>query len=184
MTQESTEVGQPLERYRAYLDLLARAQLSGPLRSRLGPSDIVQQTLMQAYRKRDQFRGRGEAEYRSWLRAILARLIADEARRGGPGMAGRSLERALEASARRLEHWLAAGESSPSRHLMKQERLIELADAMGRLPTDQRTALELRYLHGLPVAEVCQRMGRGTSSVANLLYRGLKGLRERLGDEA
>jgi RNA polymerase sigma-70 factor (ECF subfamily) len=157
MTQERTEVGQPLERYRAYLDLLARAQLPAPLRSRLGPSDIVQQTLLQAHRKRDQFRGRGEAEFRAWLRAILARLIADEARRGGPGQPGRlpspsrsrSLERALEASARRLERCLAADESSPSRRLMRQERLLELAEAMAQLPEDQRTALELRYLHGL-----------------------------------
>jgi RNA polymerase sigma-70 factor (ECF subfamily) len=185
MTQDVTDAGQPLECYRAYLDLLARAQLPSPLRSRIGPSDIVQQTLLQAHRKRDQFRGHGEAEFRAWLRAILARRIADEARRGGPGPAGRprSMERALEASSRRLERWLAADESSPSRRLMRQERLLELAEAMGRLPEDQRTALELRYLHGLSVAEVCRRMGRGTSSVANLLYRGLKGLRERMGDE-
>jgi RNA polymerase sigma-70 factor (ECF subfamily) len=185
MAHEPTQVGQPLERYRAYLDLLARAQLPSPLRSRVGPSDIVQQTLLQAHRKRDQFRGTGEAEFRAWLRAILARLIADEARRGGLGTAGllRPLERALEASARRLEHWLAADGSSPSRNLLRQERLLELAEAMGRLPADQRSALELRYLQGLSVAEVCQQMGRSTSSVANLLYRGLKGLRERLGDE-
>jgi RNA polymerase sigma-70 factor (ECF subfamily) len=186
MTQDRTEVGQPLERYRAYLDLLARAQLPAPLRSRLGPSDIVQQTLLQAHRKRDQFRGHGEAEFRSWLRAILARLIADEVRRSDPGPAGRlrSLERALEESSRRLERWLAADEFSPGRRLMWQERLQELAQAMGRLPEDQRTVLELRYLQGLSVAEVCQRMGQGTSSVANLLYRGLKALRERLGDES
>jgi DNA-directed RNA polymerase specialized sigma24 family protein len=101
MTQERTEVGQPLERYRAYLDLLARAQLPAPLRSRLGPSDIVQQTLLQAHCKRDQFRGHGEAEFRSWLRAILARLIADEARQGGPGPAGRSRARGRRIDPRR-----------------------------------------------------------------------------------
>jgi DNA-directed RNA polymerase specialized sigma24 family protein len=38
-------------------------------------------------------------------------------------------------------------------------------------------------LQGLPVSEVCRRMGRNTASVANLLYRGLKGLRQRLGDD-
>jgi RNA polymerase sigma-70 factor (ECF subfamily) len=52
-----------------------------------------------------------------------------------------------------------------------------------RLPEDQRTALELRYLQGMSVGEVGRRMGRGTPSVANLLYRGLKALRERLSDE-
>jgi RNA polymerase sigma-70 factor (ECF subfamily) len=66
---------------------------------------------------------------------------------------------------------------------MRQERLLELAEALGRLPEDQRTALELRYLQGLSVGEVCRRMGRGMPSVANLLYQGLKGLRERLSDE-
>jgi RNA polymerase sigma-70 factor (ECF subfamily) len=184
MTQDAAEFGQPLERYRAYLGLLARAQLPAPLRAQVGSSDIVQQTLLQAHRKRDQFRGHSEAEYRAWLRAILARLLADAARRSGPGQASQaqSLQRALEESSQRLEQCLAAQDSSPSQRLMRQERLLELAEALARLPEDQRTALELRYLQGLSMAETCQRMGRGTASVANLLYRGLKGLRERLGD--
>ena len=114
----------------------------------------------------------------------MARLLVDAARRCSPGRAGqaRSLERALEESSQRLERWLAADESSPSQGLMRQERLLELAEALGQLPEDQRTALELRYLQGHSVGEVCRRMGRGTPSVANLLYRGLKSLRQRLGD--
>jgi len=185
MTQDPVGVGQPLERYRAYLGLLARAQLPAPLRGQLGSSDIVQQTLLQAHRKREQFRGHSEAEFRAWLRAILARLLADAARRHGAGHAGqtRSLQRALEESSQRLERSLATDESEPSQGLMRQERLLELAEALGRLPKDQQTALELRYLQGLTVSEVCRRMGRGTPSVANLLYRGLKALRKRLGDE-
>jgi RNA polymerase sigma-70 factor (ECF subfamily) len=184
MIQDPVGVGQPLERYRAYLGLLARAQIPAPLRGQLDSSDIVQQTLLQAHGKREQFRGRSEGEYRAWLRAILSRLLADAARRCNPGRPGqaRSLERALEESAQRLERWLVADESSPSNALMRQERLLELAEALGRLPDDQRTALELRYLQGLSVGEVCRRMGRGTPSVANLLYRGLKALRGRLGD--
>ena len=185
MTQDPVGAGQPLERYRAYLGLLARAQPPAPLRGQLGASDIVQQTLLQAHRKREQFRGHSEEEYRAWLRAILACLLADAARRCSPRRGGqaRSLERALEESSQRLERWLAADESSPSQGLMRQERLLGLAEALGRLPEDQRTALELRYLQGLSVGEVCRRMGRGTPSVANLLYRGLKALRGRLGDE-
>jgi RNA polymerase sigma-70 factor (ECF subfamily) len=185
MTGEPTEIGQPLERYRAYLDLLARTHLPVSLRRGLGPSDIVQQTLLQAHRKRDQFRGQGEAEFRAWLRTILARLIADAARRDGVGPPGRTrpFERTLAESSQRLEQWLVSEDPSPGDRLMRQERLLELAEAMGRLPDDQRTALELRYLQGFSMAEVCRQMGRGTSSVANLLYRGLKGLRGQLGAE-
>jgi RNA polymerase sigma-70 factor (ECF subfamily) len=185
MTQDPVGVGQPLERYRAYLGLLARAQFPAPLRGQLDSSDIVQQALLRAHSKRQQFRGHSEQEYRAWLRAILARLLADVARRCSPGRGGqaRSLERSLQESSQRLEGWLAADESSPSQGLIRKERLLELAEAMDRLPEDQRTALELRYLQGLSLAETCRRMGRSTPSVANLLYRGLKALRERLGDQ-
>src|SRR5262249_9695075 len=159
--------------------------LPAPLRGQLGSSDLVQQSLLQAHRKRKQFRGHSEAEFRAWLRAILARLLAEAARRCRPAQPGRpqSLERALADASQLLARWRAADESSASQGLRRQERLLELAEALGRLPEDQRIALELRYLQGLSVGEVCRRMGRGTPSVANLLYRGLNALRERLGDQ-
>jgi RNA polymerase sigma-70 factor (ECF subfamily) len=185
MTDDVAHSGRPLECYRAYLDLLARALLPAPLRGQLDPSDLVQQTLLQAHKNREQFRGRTEAEFLAWLRTILTHQLADVARQGGARWAarGRSLEQALAESSLRLERCLAADDSSPSQVVMRQERLLRLAEALGGLPEDQRTALELRHLEGLPVPEVCRRMGRSTASVANLLYRGLKALRERLGDD-
>ena len=59
---------------------------------------------------------------------------------------------------------------------------MELTEALGRLPVDQRTAVELRYLHGLAVPDVAVQMGRSTVSVTGLLYRGMKLLREVMGE--
>ena len=50
----------------------ARLQVSPKLRSKLDPSDVVQQTLLRAFERLDQYRGRREEELGAWLRKILA----------------------------------------------------------------------------------------------------------------
>jgi RNA polymerase sigma-70 factor (ECF subfamily) len=173
-----------LEVYRDYLRLLARTQLDSRLGAQVDPSDVVQQTLIKAHEKRDQFRGTTGAEQAAWLRAILANNITEAARKYGrePGGRGRSLEAALEESSVRLEAFLAADQSSPSQRAMHAERLALLAAALACLPEDQRVALELQHFQGLAVAEVAERMGRSLASVTNLLYRGTKALRRSMGE--
>jgi RNA polymerase sigma-70 factor (ECF subfamily) len=173
----------PLEQYRDYLRLLARLQLDPRLRSQLDPSDLVQQTLLQAHQKFHQFRGRTDAELQAWLRAILANQLALAARQLGPGRdRTRSLEAELEQSSAKLEALLASGQPDPSQAAMRAERLIGLAAALAQLPEDQRTAVELRYLRGLSVPDVAAQMKRSTVSVTGLLYRGTKALRELMSE--
>ena len=48
------------------------------------------------------------------------------------------------------------------------------------LPRDQRKAVELHHLKGLPLTVVAEQLGRSKGAVAALLFRGLKKLRELL----
>jgi RNA polymerase sigma-70 factor (ECF subfamily) len=82
-----------------------------------------------------------------------------------------------------LEAWIASEQSSPSQDVQRREEVIGMIEALATLPDDQRTALELRHLHGLSVPAAAERMGRSPASVASLLYRGMKALRERMGQE-
>jgi RNA polymerase sigma-70 factor (ECF subfamily) len=184
MADETDCRDRALERYRHYLLLLARMQLGRGLQAELDPSDVVQQTLLKAHQNLGQFRGKSEAELVAWLRAILVRHLADVVRKSDPWHEGlaQSLEAALEQSSARLESWLAAEDTSLCQRLERQEQLLRMAEAMGKLPDDQRTALELRHLRGLAIAEVARAMGRSTAAVGSLLYRGLKTLREHLED--
>jgi RNA polymerase sigma-70 factor (ECF subfamily) len=170
----------PVDQYREYLRLLARLQLDPRLRGKLDPSDVVQQTLVKAQQNLGQFRGQTDAELAAWLRRILANNLTDAARKYLREVPLEGVEESLHESSARLEAWLAAEQSSPSEQAVRQEQLLRLADALARLPDDQRTAVEFHYLQAGSVAEVAGLMGRSEASVAGLLRRGLKRLRELL----
>ena len=188
MSLDAEAHGRALERFREYLRLLARLHLGPGLRGHLDPSDVVQQTLWEAHRQREQFRGTTDAERAAWLRQILAHNLADALKALGRAKRDvareRSLEAALEQSSARLEAWLAADQSSPSQQVERQEKLLHLARALAQLPEDQRMALTLKHLQGLPVADVSAQMGKSEAAVAGLLRRGLKALRELLAQHA
>src|SRR2546421_12543582 len=87
-----------LGRLRAYLRLLAGLHLDPRLQAKLDPSDLVQQTLLQAYQARGQFRGQSEGELLAWLRQILARALANAARDLGRAKRDVARERPLGAA--------------------------------------------------------------------------------------
>jgi RNA polymerase sigma-70 factor (ECF subfamily) len=170
-----------LERFRAYLRLLARLHLDPRLQGKLDPSDVVQQTLLQAHQALEQFRGTRDAERAAWLRQILARNLAmavrDFARAKRDLARERSLEAALAESSSRLGAWLAAEQSSPSEKAERNEQALRLAEALEQLPEAQREALVLQHWQGWSLAQIGEHLGRSPEAVAGLLKRGLKQLR-------
>jgi RNA polymerase sigma-70 factor, ECF subfamily len=176
-----------LESYRDYLRLLARLELHPRLRARLDPSDIVQQTLLQAHQALDQFRGEGDSALAAWLRQILARNLAmalrDHARAKRDVRREKDLQAALDRSSARLESWLAADQTSPSLKAERNEQLLRMANALAALPSDQRDAVTLHFLNGLSLAEVGTRLGRSQAAAVGLIQRGLKAMRRDLGAE-
>jgi RNA polymerase sigma-70 factor (ECF subfamily) len=173
-----------LHRYRDYLRVLARQAWPERLRGKLDPSDLVQETLLEAHAAAGRFQGSTEPERMAWLRAILANNIADAIKRFGRARrdAGRerALEEALGASSLRLADCLAATGRSPQSSVLRHEALLALASALDALPADQRSAIELHHVQGLSLAETAARLERSVSAVAGLLHRGLKALRAQL----
>jgi len=160
--------------------LLARCHVPVQVRAQFDPADVVQETLLRAHRSREQCRAKTEIEFRGWLRTILKNALAEFLRRVLPQVA---VDRAVEESSLRLEMFLADDQSTPSQRMMREEQLIRLADALGRLPEDQRQAVQFYHLDGHSRAEVARQMGRSEDAVNGLLIRGLRKLRGLLQEQ-
>jgi RNA polymerase sigma-70 factor (ECF subfamily) len=176
-----------LESYSGYLKLLAQLRADDSLRAKFDPSDVVQDTFLEAQRDFGSFRGETEREFLNWLRRILASNLADQRR--GFRKTGRrdvnlenSLWEQLTESSRQLDRALIADQTSPSQQAAKREQGALLAAALDQLSADHREVLVLRNLKELCFPEIAQRMDRSVGAVQQLWIRALAQLRERLGN--
>ena len=150
-------------------------------------SDLVQQTLLDAYRGFVRFQGSTEAEWLAWLRRILAHNAADfirqyhgtdkrQARREVPlGQQGSSSAAGFFEPADRGE--------SPSQQVMRKERELQLAEAVAKLAPDYQEVIVLRNLQRLPFDEVARRMERSRPAVQMLWTRAIQKLQEAMSGE-
>jgi len=156
-------------------------QLDGRAAAKVDASDIVQQTLLEAHAKQEQFVGNDDA-LAAWLRRALINNLRDTMRalRRGKRDIRReaSLDDQLNQSSMRLGALLAANQSSPSQQVVRSEALLRLAAALEQLPEPQREAIVRHHLQGWPVLEVASKMGKSDAAVAGLLFRGLRKLKE------
>lgn len=168
---------------RNYLNVLARVQVESWLRTKVDASDLIQQTLLEAYRDFQRFHGSTEAEWLAWLRQILMHNAANfvrQYRATGKRQIGR------EVSVERLPNErggpaLVAPGASPSELCMRQEQDLLLADALAQLPDDYREVIVMRNLQRLSFQEVADRMERSRPAVQMLWGRALDKLQQILG---
>jgi RNA polymerase sigma-70 factor, ECF subfamily len=182
---DGTTLGRLLELYRSYLVILARVQIGCRLQGKVDASDVVQEAFLGAYRDFPQFRGTTEQEFLSWLRRVLASVLANLVRHyQGTQRRDVRLERQLDAeleqSSQALEANLVSAQSSPSQQAIRREQSVLLAEALGRLPEEWRELLILRHLEGLSFPEVARRLGRTVDSVKKQWPRALASLRRLL----
>jgi RNA polymerase sigma-70 factor (ECF subfamily) len=175
-----------LEQYRAYLECLAFMRLDPRLRSKFGLSDVIQNTLLEAYRDLAQLQALDPEARKRWLRKVAARNLLDEIARwrtrGRHVALEQPLREAAESSSCRLEAWLVSEESAPPEKVDRHEREVRIAEALAGLPPRQREALILRNWHGLKLAEIAEQLGCTIGAAAGLIHHGLEKLGTDLHD--
>ena len=181
---DEQSLGKLLDSYRNYLYLVARTQIDLHLAARVSPSDIVQETYLQACGGFGQFRGQSQTELLTWLRRILVHNIVmafnHHVRAKRDVRRQRSLEsvaRDVDRSSRQVEAALASQGSSPSASAERRELAALVADRLAELPAHYREVIILRNLEGLSFDQVAQRMGSTADAARKLWARALDRLR-------
>lgn len=174
------------ERCRHYVALLARVHIESWLQAKVDPSDLVQQTLLEAYRGLDGFQGQTEGEWLAWLKQILKHNATDYIRRY-KGTAKRRIQREVPMEAPRHGSSLFRIDPSdpadtPSQMVLQQENEIQLAEAVSRLDEDYQEVILLRNVQRLSFNEVADRMDRSRPAVQMLWLRALRKLKDLLRD--
>lgn len=156
------------------------------IRGVIAVEDILQETYVVVFREVGTFRWRGAGSFYAWIATIAERRLFDAikaeraAKRGGDRVRAQPPEGEVDSILGWLEV-LSVYERTPSRSVAGREAISDLQAALLGLKPEQREALHLRYVEGLPVAAAADRMQRSEGAVCQLCQRGLKNLRASLG---
>ena len=172
-----------MEFSRQYLLLIANEEMPTDLQGKVGASDLVQETQLEAVQAFGQFAGKSVAELLAWLRQILLHNVCDlERRYTGTAKRLALRERSLDAaaSAHNLTEEFVEEFSSPSSHLRRTEQTERVAAAIAQLPADYRQVILWRHRESRSFEEISTRLGRSVGAVRKLWARGVRELQERL----
>lgn len=175
-----------VERYTDGLRARLSARIPERLRRRVSSSDVLQETCILAFARREDFEDRGEGSFGAWLDAIAERKLNEEIRRHA-GTAKRAAHREVPRGRRPDTSAFVGRQRSPSSIVQRGEDLERVREAMSRLSEDHRTVLRLALERGLPLREVAVQMGRSREAAKKLYGRAVVRLRALLdgaGDDA
>lgn len=178
-----------IESRRPQLLAFVERQLGGALRKKLEPEDIVQELSTDAVRSIKEIDLQDRDPF-NWLCQLAERRIIDAHRRffgAKKRDAGREISLATpvnqDESRAALVNLLHASMTRASQVFSRNQREQKLMEALQKLPEDQREAIRLRYMEGLPSKEIATRLNKTDGAVRVMLTRTLNKLQSLLGPE-
>ena len=154
---------------------------------KLEADDILQEVSVEALRAFDKIEI-GDRDPLNWLFHIGERKIIDAHRRFFTSQKRDATREAAIGGGEgsqagiALGNLLAASMTTPSQAFSRDQKQLQMLAALDTLPEEQREALRLRYLIGLPSKEIAQKLGKSDGAVRVMLSRGLSRLQQLLSD--
>jgi RNA polymerase sigma-70 factor (ECF subfamily) len=134
-------------------------------------SDLVQETMLQTFKRLDAFEPRGEGALQAYLRQAIINRIRNHIRNANVRPAGKALESNMPDEG-----------TSPIEAAIGQETVESYEAALNRLLPEEREAIVTRVEFGLSFAEVAEVLGKPSADAARMaVVRALVRLAEEMG---
>jgi RNA polymerase sigma-70 factor (ECF subfamily) len=188
---ESSAVNQLLDRHREALRNMVRARMDQKLARRVDASDVVQDVLLEASQRLNDYIRDPKLPFGLWLRQMAQDRIIDLHRRHRVAVR-RSIDReqALGAPARgdrsslELLSQLRDPELTPAAASLRKELHERFVEAIDRLEGEDREILLMRHFEQLGNSEAAELLGLSQPAAGMRYLRALRRLREVLGEDA
>ncbi len=181
-------VNQLLDRHRAAVHRLVQVRLDQKVQRRLDVSDVVQDVLVEASSRLQDYLRHPEMAFHLWLRQIAWDHMIDAYRRHR-GSAKRSIDREQplaapnpEQSSVMLAAQLCDPQATPAAIAANRELALQVEAAIGRLNEQDREIMTLRHYEHLTNLEVSEVLGVTPAAASMRYLRAVRRLRELLTD--
>jgi len=162
------------EKCRPRLAVIIHCRLSSDLRRDADVDDILQETMLRAFRDIQRFEYRAPGSFMSWLVRIAEHVVVDMARaQDRQKRAGEHVRLRSESNPGGPE---PAHSYTPSRIFRENESLGQLVETLNLLPEDYRRVILLAKVEGLSISEIAARLEKSNEATSLLLHRAIKRL--------
>jgi RNA polymerase sigma-70 factor (ECF subfamily) len=162
-------------------------RLDRRLQKRIDPSDVIQETYLEAWSRLADYMRDPKMPFFLWLRFLACqKLVTLHRHHLGVRMRDPTLEVSIyrgslpEASSALLAAQLLGHDTRPSEAAMRAEMKIQLQHALDNMEPMDRELLALRHFEQLSRSECALLLGINDATVSKRYFRALKRLKEIL----
>ena len=180
---ENREFEDVFSGYEDRLKRLISVRMDQRLRNRVDVSDVLQETLIEAHRRKDEYRSELMPPY-LWLRMIAGQKLVD-IHRQHISTKKRSIlreDRFPEASSIAVAAELVGNLTSVSEAVMRAELKMRIEGVLEQMEEIDREIIALRHFENLTNAEIAKVLNISPTAASNRYIRALQRLRGVLPD--
>ena len=172
-------------KYREQLQRMVRFRMDQRLLGRVDGDDVLQDAYLEVARRVPKFIEDPQVPFFIWIRQVTMQVLIDLHRTHlGAKMRSANLEISLHrpggglSNSHSLAALLVGNLTSPSQAAVREERIVQLRQALDKMDAIDREVLVLRHLEDMTNNEVAAELGLDKSAASKRYIRALSRLKD------